>query len=154
MSISTTKRYRLTLRSKAVTFLVAAGALAFFPLDHYLLRGEEVARGSVSLEESEVDSLTITRPGETHLLEIRTFRNGQVRMKRRIAYRLIAPSGQVVVDEGEITSRKTHFVRFTPDQPGTYLFEAHDRGLFGTSAHASVRVTVGDRRLIQWLPWY
>ena len=138
---------------KWVVATVAILALGVFPLDYILLRGEEVARASVALSEDETDTLTIEDVGVRHLLEIRT-RRRQGPDGRRIAYRVVAPSGDVVIEEKELTTKKRRYVRFTPSEPGVYLFEADDRGLFETSARASVRVTINDRRLIQWIPWY
>jgi hypothetical protein len=141
---------------KAKTWGLALGIVIFglVMVDFVVLKGERVASGSVSLRSSSTAAvLSISRPGETHLVEISTLRRvkGETR-GQSISYRFEAPDGKIVAEDSELISHKKRFFEFVPTQTGEYRLHAEETTLLG-SGHgtASVRVSVGDRRILSRL---
>jgi hypothetical protein len=120
-------------------------------IDFIVLRGDTVAHLSVPLDGNQAGEFVVTRAGEPHLISIRTTRHktGSEQKGRSIFYRVTRSDDQVVAEEDEMVSRKTRYVRFTPDTAASYRIEIKDEQLLGTAfGNASVSVTVNDRRIL------
>jgi len=135
---------------------IALGFLVFalVGVDFVVLKGEPVTSGSLSLQSDSAPlTLSISRPGEEHLVEIRTRKRVRGDDKgQSIAYRLVGPSGMTVVEDSELVSHKKRFFDFIPVQAGEYSLYAEETKLLGSGrGSASVRVTVGDRRVLSRL---
>ncbi len=134
---------------------IGLGVVLLAGIDMVALEGQHVTSGSADLrDDSPPLVLRIDRAGEEHLVEISTRRrkHGET-VGQTIAYRLTGPDGTVVHQDSELVNHKKRFFDFVPTEPGDYLFEAEENRLVGGGrGSASVRVTVGDRRILsRWL---
>ena len=121
-------------------------------IDLVALKGEFVAGGTVNLaDRSEPLVLTIDRPYEEHTVEIYTRKGagGTKKKGRSIAWKLVAPNGNVVAEDSELVSHKRRYFDFFPAEPGDYELHAHETKLLGSArGTGNVKVTVGDRRMV------
>jgi len=131
--------------------------IAFFALaglDFVVLKGDSVGGGSVDLRPDAAPLvLTITRPREDHLVEIRTRRRVRGEYEgQSIAFRLVDPDGRTLVEESEILSHKRRTFSFHPMKQGSYSLYAEENTLLGSSRGTGrVSVTVNDRRILSRL---
>jgi len=144
------------LESKLRTGGIALGCvlLALVLVDFIALKGEPVASTRVSLrKDSDPETLTISRAGEEHTVEISTRkRTGGENEGRKIRYRLVAPSGQIAAEDSELVSHKKRYFDFVPPENGDYQLFVEEKKLLGTgNGTAWVDVTVDDRRILSRL---
>ena len=128
--------------------------LALALVDFVVLKGDSVGGGSVSLRaDSPPLVLTITRPGEKHLVKIKTRKRSHGEsVGQSIAYQLIDPSGVAVVEESELFSRKSRYFSFSPAAPGEYALHVEETKLVGSGRGSGyVSVTVDDHRVLSRL---
>jgi hypothetical protein len=138
-------------RGKTIGMGITAAVVVLFVVDFFVLRGEQVDYDSVSLRDHAPMILSISRVGETHLVEIDTHHrmNGK-NMGETVKIRFEDPSGKMVYEMSELTARKGRHFRFKPEVAGQYkLYVEPKTTLFGPgSGRAKAAVFVNDRRIV------
>lgn len=154
MKLDTEANGALGRRAKIGSIVAVAVVVVLLLLESTLLRGEQVARATVGLGPNEAETLAIDRVGQKHVVEIdtRRRRRGET-VGRAIKIRLEDPSGAVVYEDSEWTAREERFFSFTPKVVGPYSISIQPSGVLSgsSSGTASVRVFVGDRRVLSRL---